>query len=274
MGVGKSYVLSKLHSIGYFPLDRFLKIDPDMIKTEIPEFAGYLRENPETAATMLHAESTQMADILFQHALSLSLDMLVDGSLRDVEWYTYLISNQLRIHYPHYRIAILHVTAHPDTIRERARQRATLSGRAVPIELLEESIEQVPKSVQRLAPLVDATYTISNNEGEPMQLLAMDHRDGRSVSSPPSMLWSDFAKVWQSDEDAVGSLDTQNVQEGEHLLKCNMIDAWTDTATHESAKAIWGGAYPNFCPRCSIACDNNCGVCIHGRHICACEICR
>ena len=274
MGVGKSYVLSKLHSIGYFPLDQFLNIDPDMIKSEIPEFAGYLRENPETAATMLHAESTQMADILFQYALSSSLDMLVDGSLRDVEWYTYLISNQLRIDYPNYRIAILHVTAHPDTIRERARQRATISGRAVPIELLEESIEQVPKSVQRLAPLVDATYTISNNEDEPMRLLPMNHGDGcSSVSSPPEMRWSDFAKSWQSD-DTASSPDTRMMQECEHVMKCNMINAWTDKAKHASAKTIWGGAYPNFCPRCTLACDNNCGVCIHRRHLCACEICR
>lgn len=280
MGVGKSYVLSKLHSTGFFPLDQFLKIDPDMIKSEIPEFAGYLRENPETAATMLHAESTQMADILFQYALSASLDMLVDGSLRDVEWYTYLISNQLRTNYPNYRIAILHVTAHPDTIRERARERATISGRAVPTELLEESIEQVPKSVQRLAPLVDATYTISNNEGEPMRLIAMDHGaggamdhgDGGSPARPHSMLWSDFANAWQND-DAAGNPDTRKEHECEHLLTCNMIDAWTDTATQASAKAIWGGAYPNFCPRCTLACDTNCGVCIHGRHVCACEIC-
>lgn len=278
MGVGKSYVLSKLHSAGYFPLDRFLMIDPDMIKTEIPEFAGYLRENPDTAATLLHGESTQMADILFQHALASSSDMLVDGSLRDVEWYTDLISNKLRKNYPNYRIAILHVTAKDDTIRERARQRAKASGRAVPAELLEQSIVQVPNSVQHLAPLVDVTYTISNNEGEPMQLLEVIRSENDYESNDTSMLsWNDFAQSWQQHEDTDDTTTAaveDKQQQDEHVLVCSMTQAWTDTETHDSARAIWGASYPSFCPRCTMVCDAQCGICIHGTHTCACEVCR
>lgn len=194
MGVGKSHVLSKLHSTGYFPLDRFLKIDPDVIKSKIPESAGYMEANPETAAALLHGESTQIADILFQYALSSSLDMLVDGSLRNVEWYSDLIVNTLRKKHPQYRIAIIHVTARAETIRKRARQRAVTSGRAVPSDLLEEAIRQAPTSVKCLSPLVDLVYTISNNEGEPMQLLASNH-DGCEKDTPGSS-WSDFAQSW------------------------------------------------------------------------------
>ena len=48
--------------------------------------------------------------------------VLVDGSLRDHEWYTSLI-NSLRVRYPVYRFAILHVTADPSTVRRRVEQR-------------------------------------------------------------------------------------------------------------------------------------------------------
>ena len=33
MGVGKSYVLAQLYQRKLFPLDRFIKIDPDMLKS-------------------------------------------------------------------------------------------------------------------------------------------------------------------------------------------------------------------------------------------------
>lgn len=99
MGVGKSYALSKLHSVGYFPLDQFIKVDPDMLKSEIPEFPGYMEENPDSAATLLHGESTQMADILFYHTLDNHCNVLVDGSLRDVDWYSSLIQETIRTNY-------------------------------------------------------------------------------------------------------------------------------------------------------------------------------
>jgi hypothetical protein len=69
MGVGKSYVLSQLHQRGIFPLEKFVKIDPDMLKSELPEMAGYLQHDSELAATNLHRESTQMSDVLFEHSL-------------------------------------------------------------------------------------------------------------------------------------------------------------------------------------------------------------
>ena len=123
-------------------LIRFIKIDPDMIKGELPELSGYMRSDPESAATKVHRESTMMSDVLFEHALMDSLPMLVDGSLRDVEWYRGLF-RRIRNEYPKYRIAIVHVNASRDTIYQRADSRAELTGRVVPRELLDMSIEQV-----------------------------------------------------------------------------------------------------------------------------------
>ena len=83
----KGYVLSSLYQSELFPLDTFLIIDPDKLKTELPEMSGYLKADASTAATKVHRESTQMADILLEYALMNQCNVLVDGSLRDVEYY-------------------------------------------------------------------------------------------------------------------------------------------------------------------------------------------
>ena len=87
MGAGKSHALLTLHGAGRFPLDAFVKVDPDMLKAELPEFKGYLAEDSASAATKLHRESTQMADVLFEHALIHGRDLLVE---RDKPLYKFI----------------------------------------------------------------------------------------------------------------------------------------------------------------------------------------
>jgi hypothetical protein len=238
MGVGKSYALSKLHTAGYFPLDQFIKVDPDMLKSEIPEFPGYFNDNPDTAATLLHGESTQMADILFYHALDSNRDVLVDGSLRDVKWYSKLIQETIRVKYPDYQIAIVQVSARDETIRQRAKDRAKTSGRTVPTDLLEDSIKQVPESVEALSPLVDKVFTIANNEGEPIQLVEGD--------------WRSFRATWDHSSD----------DHHECELVCTMASAWDDADHHDAIRQLWGKSYPKFCARCALSCDSTCS-CVH-----------
>ena len=92
MGVGKSHALLTLHNDGRFPLCAFQPIDPDKLKAELPEFKGYLLHDPESAATKLHRESTQMADVLMEHSLQRGAHVLVDGSLRDHAWHKLLFA--------------------------------------------------------------------------------------------------------------------------------------------------------------------------------------
>lgn len=262
MGVGKGYVMSNLHSTGVFPLDNFLKIDPDMLKQELPEMPGYLRQDKESAATKLHRESTQMSDVLFEYALLNEIPLLVDGSLRDVDYYQTLL-DRIREKHPQYRIAIIHVIADPALIHERAEERAKRTGRAVPKDLLNESIEQVPRSVEILSKKVDALHVISNNEGSPMKL--------ESKSAAETTSWSQFAKSWDSFDD---NHEIGDDSSSSPVMECKMRAAWDDPEAHAAAIAVWGKAYPNFCARCAMSCDGQCGMCIHDIHLCSCDICR
>jgi hypothetical protein len=263
MGVGKGYVISNLHNAGLFPLDNFLKIDPDMLKQELPEMPGYLRQDKESAATKLHRESTQMSDVLFEHALLNEIPLFVDGSLRDVDYYQTLFDRIREIH-SQYRIAIIHVVADRDVIHERAKERAKRTGRVVPKDLLNESIEQVPRSVEILSKKVDALHVISNNEGSPLKLESAERRD-ENAHVPTS--WIQFAKSW-------GCFDNHEIGDSSPIMECQMRAAWDDPEAHAAANAVWGKAYPNFCARCALACDDQCGICVHGKHLCGCDICR
>lgn len=287
MGVGKGYVLTQLHQAGVFPIQNFVKVDPDMIKSELPEMAGYLQAEKESAATKLHRESTQIADVLFEFALSKRLPILVDGSLRNVDYYQELFE---RIHRdaPSYRIAILHVTADREVIMDRAKRRAEKSGRVVPHDLLEESIKQVPQSVSILSKLADATHVIANNENKPLELVSSsyhdvvvsssdesshDRLDEPIVSSNPT--WEEFARQWKEEDDNA-TADAAAVERCPKIEMpiCHMATVFDCAESHTAANNIWAQAYPNFCARCALACDGQCGICIHGQHLCACSLCR
>ena len=288
-----------------FPWTTLCKIDPDMLKSELPEMAGFLQADRATAATQLHRESTQMADVLLEHALAHQIPVLVDGSLRDVHFYERLFD---RIHrdFSAYRIAILHVTADRDVIVERAEQRAQRTGRVVPRELLEESMRQVPESVAKLAPRADAVYRIANNEGRPLELVMMrvkDQKNKKNVDdddqSNEKPTWEEFAQSWKDEEEEAieeggeeeATTTTTAMTEPSSLSSSNrrrttiavprielpvvqMEQVFDCAEQHAAASRIWSAAYPNFCPRCALACDGQCGVCVHGEHLCACRVCN
>jgi adenylylsulfate kinase-like enzyme len=277
MGVGKSYVLSQLHQRGIFPLEHFVKIDPDMLKSELPEMAGYLQHDAESAATKLHKESTQMSDVLFEHALAENRNVLVDGSLRDVDWYNQLF-RRVRHEFPQYTLIIIYVSASADTIKARARKRAENSGRTVPEDLLQETIDQVPISVRALAPLTDHTYEITNDDNEEMELWEWsvgEGEDRKESFETEKTTWETFREVWQRDR----AQSCENEQETQPLhITCKMIDDLDCSEQRQKrindAKSIWGKAYPSHCPRCTIFADTQCGICIHGRHRCYCDECK
>jgi adenylylsulfate kinase-like enzyme len=276
MGVGKSYVLSQLNERSIVPLGKFVKIDPDMLKSELPEMAGYLQYDSESAATKLHRESTQMSDVLFEHSLATNRDIIVDGSLRDVDWYTKLFT-RIRTEFPNYKLVILYVSASSNTIKERARKRSEKTGRAVPEDLLQESIDEVPKSVIALCTLTDYTFEITNDDNQPMVLKrwTASGKDNGEIETT-DMKWKEFSRIWNptviDDEEKDDDDD-----DSDDVIHCRLEECTWDPSQCEIqcelAKRIWEKSYPSFCPRCTILADKQCGICIHGNHRCYCERC-
>lgn len=166
MGAGKSYTMNLLVEKGRFPLLAFVLVDPDEIRRHLPEFHIYVEQNPELAGELTRKEAGLIAEILTLAGLRSGKNVLVDGSLRDADWYTEYL-RRLRREFPDNRQAIIHVTAPREAVFQRAAARAMTTGRIVPKEVLEEALEQVPRSVKVLEPLVDYFCEINNAPGAP-----------------------------------------------------------------------------------------------------------
>jgi len=81
------------------------------------------------------------------------------------------------------RIAIIHVVADRTEVLRRAKRRAEETGREVPTDILLKTLDTVPKSVAKLAPLVDYTICINNDGSEPFPCTE-------------DMSWSTFTRQW------------------------------------------------------------------------------
>ena len=119
MGAGKTWTVKLLHEKGRFPLHRFVTVDPDAIRHQLPEYDTYVKRCPDRAGDLTRKESGMIAEILVKVALKQGRNVLVDGSLRNSSWYLKYFE-WLRSEYKSIRIAIFHVTAPRHVILSRA----------------------------------------------------------------------------------------------------------------------------------------------------------
>lgn len=209
MGAGKGYVVRWMHENGYLPLEHFVTVDPDQIRTMLPEWPKYVEHNPLTAGNMTQKEAGCIAELLGYRALRDRRNVIFDGSLRDAEWYEQYF-RLLRRNYPGIRIMILHVVADVEEVVKRAQERAKKTGRHVPESILRESAEAVPKSVQRLAEYTDVTLQVHNM---PNQAPRISRSPGSDKPKPGIDVNWDFAKaLWMDiDRDGDGCLSEAEV---------------------------------------------------------------
>jgi predicted kinase len=120
MGAGKSHTMKRLASQGYFPLKSFVIVDPDDIRQQFPEFHLYASRSKEKAGERTHKEAGYVTEITTSVALNRGYNVLVDGSLRDWEWYIAYFK-MLKREYKHLRVAILYISAPREKIFERAK---------------------------------------------------------------------------------------------------------------------------------------------------------
>mmetsp|Transcript_33588 Transcript_33588/g.56952 ORF Transcript_33588/g.56952 Transcript_33588/m.56952 type:complete len:297 (-) Transcript_33588:276-1166(-) len=169
MGSGKGYTMKWLARKNLFPLSSFIWVDPDEIREKLPEWNGYIEACPLRAARLTNRETGMISEILVQEALRRNHNVLIDGTMRDYQWYTESFL-KLRKHFPEYRIAIVYIKASLDKIKDRVKRRARSTGRVVPEDAINDSFVTVPTSIRELTPSVDFLAIVSNDidDGEPV----------------------------------------------------------------------------------------------------------
>ena len=185
MGVGKSHALRHLHDRGVFPLKAFVYIDPDELRMNLPEFKGYNDRDPATAGKLTQKEVGYLSEVMTLNALEEGKNALVDGSLRDKEWYDSYIS-KLKQLFPKLKIAIIQITASKENVLMRAVKRAETTGRHVPEHVILSAMNDVPASVEALQRYADFTAIFNNDEAP---------RLVRSSSGLQSL--DEFKDVWK-----------------------------------------------------------------------------
>jgi len=167
MGVGKGFALGWMSSEGIFPLENIVHIDPDHFKEVMPEWPAYVEHgkqlgNPELPGSLCHRESCYLQEIALEESLRRSQHIWVDGSLRNAQWFV-KVFDDIRERFPAYRIAIFEVTAPEHLIRQRIADRAQRTGRSIPQELAQASLEAVERSVLTLMPRADFLVSIDTS---------------------------------------------------------------------------------------------------------------
>ena len=164
MGAGKTHTVKRLLKEAKgkeASFDTFVLACVDRIKLLIPEMQLLLKTDPVNAGSRMHSEACTIHEILFRTALMHNMNVIIDGSLRNGDFFESILESwQGR---QRYTITIVHVIASLETCLRRAKKRAEETGRYVPKDSIVKTIEQCPKSVEQLSPFVDVVKTVNND---------------------------------------------------------------------------------------------------------------
>eukprot|EP00956_Cyclotella_meneghiniana_P026756 scaffold58624_cov81-Cyclotella_meneghiniana.AAC.1 len=164
MGSGKGFILGWMSTKGILQLERVSKIDPDAFKLRMPEWKIYQANNKaNVAGSMTHAESSYVAEIAQHLAMRNNMDVWIDGSLRNHDWYEQELK-RIRRRHPQYRIAIIVISAPDEMIDSNIKKRAEETGRDIPQELRKaSSTKEINHGVAKLMYLTDLVASVHNN---------------------------------------------------------------------------------------------------------------
>lgn len=152
---------------------------------------------------------------------------MVDGSLRDADWYSNYF-HTLRQQFPTIKIAILSISANLTTVLQRAERRAQITGRVVPKEILIETMDMIPKSLEKLVPLTDFYAKISNEDGCDPKIEYLEMKEMNSLTNTMKLIWTCQEKhgkyfYWdQSNENTTEVNDWRELFEEVWVMKCGL----------------------------------------------------
>jgi hypothetical protein len=90
-------------------------------------------------------------------------NVLVDGSLRDADWYSKYVHG-LKARFPKIKIGIINVTADMDVILARSKARSKVTGRVVPEVEIYDAVSSIDETIYVLTPYLDVLATFENNK--------------------------------------------------------------------------------------------------------------
>ena len=230
MGAGKTHTLQWLKSKGYFPLEAFVRVDPDVLREKLPEMITYNERNPMTAGILTQKEVGYISEVMTLRALEEGKNVIVDGSLRDHSWYKVYIRS-LKEKFPKLKIGIIEIDASVETVLRLVKSRGDKSGRSVPEQVILDAISKIPDAIKHLTELSDYVCTINNDDRVEEEFTVGSKRVERRTASEPVLVYSNKHDTsWESFQEVFTMRCAYNPQRSKN--RNDASDAFQATKAH------------------------------------------
>lgn len=128
---GKGDVLDRLMKNKVIDGSNAVHLDPDIIKTRIPQFSQIVAAGDSRAAEVVHEESSWIAKAVLAKSMEGRLNIIYDSTLGNPDKTVNLIDDA---HARGYEVRLFGVTADPEVAVRRAVERGKESKRYVPVQ--------------------------------------------------------------------------------------------------------------------------------------------
>ncbi len=167
MGVGKTHTIEYLKKYNTLAdINSFVQIDQDEVRSLLPEWKQYVKEQGENAGSLLQKESGYLCEIALTECLKKGRNIIMDTSLRDSAWWKSEFK-RIRKEYGEYYIGIMYMKSDIKTALARSQSRGLKTGRKVPAQMIIDSHAQCDKSFTILREFTDLSVVIDTSGPEP-----------------------------------------------------------------------------------------------------------
>jgi len=177
-GSGKSAGLRNIDA------SKFVKVDPDGIKEQLPEYKAATEDRANTfrgAAAMVHEEASDVAKRVMHEAMAQGKHILVDGTGVNVASMAKKMEEARAAGY-HVHLAYSHLGDEQEGAR-RIAARADKTGRTVPADFVHKAYQEVPKNFAEVAKHAD-TFEVHDSSKPDSPVVWSKSPEGEHLADP------------------------------------------------------------------------------------------
>ncbi|HPH64487.1 MAG TPA: zeta toxin family protein [Kofleriaceae bacterium] len=186
---GKGYVGKRLQAKHVLPDAGAVHIDPDGIKSMIPEYGKIQATGDSRAASVVHEESSALSKRVLAEAYSHRFDIVMDVTLGNTGKGLAMIQ---AAHVAGYEVMLIGVTTDPALAVTRAAERAKKERRYVPTEDLLKAHRGFSEGFEAYARSVDEAFLFDTTSGGPDPVLVAQKKNGQQLDVLVSNLYEQF----------------------------------------------------------------------------------
>ena len=161
---------------------KFVKVDPDDIKTKLPEYQQATADKDNTyrgAAAMAHEESSDVAKRIMAQGIANGNHLIIDGTGSDAGKFIAKM-NQLKAAGYHVHVTMPHVEEEEGISRLKSRAEST--GRMVPEKFARDAYKSIPSNFEKIAHQADS-FKLYDNGGAAPRIVYQGSKSGVGLSS-------------------------------------------------------------------------------------------